>query len=49
MDRRIVARKSITHKGVQNKPITRGSVVKYFTTFQNTIADVLSQRGWRKY
>jgi len=41
-----ITRKHRTQNG--NQPTGKGTVIKYFTTFTNTIADVLASRGWKE-
>lgn len=37
------------HRGtIKSRSNLKGSVIKYFCTFQNTVADVLAARGWEE-
>lgn len=40
--------KKSTSKAKGGAVATRGQIIRYYTTFSNTIADVLASRGWKE-
>lgn len=34
--------------GMKQRNTGKGSAIRYYTTFQNTVADVLAARGWEE-